>query len=145
MSKTIAIDFDGVIHKYSKGWQDGEIYDEPIPGAFEAINSLFAQGYSVFIFSSRSPRQIKKWLDKYLWYYDPLDYHCDHNDRVYPYHFKAEVIPFWTKFWDKYRVAGITRKKLPAIAYIDDRAVPFKNDWLEILDIFLRPKQEPES
>ena len=28
--KTIAVDFDGVIHKYSKGWQGGEIYDEPV-------------------------------------------------------------------------------------------------------------------
>ena len=26
----VAFDFDGVIHKYSKGWQDGSIYDEYI-------------------------------------------------------------------------------------------------------------------
>ena len=27
----VAFDFDGVIHRYSKGWQDGSIYDEPFP------------------------------------------------------------------------------------------------------------------
>ena len=28
----IGIDFDGVIHKNSKGFHDGTIYDEPIEG-----------------------------------------------------------------------------------------------------------------
>lgn len=34
---TISIDFDGVIHQYSKGWQNGEIYDPPIRGAARFI------------------------------------------------------------------------------------------------------------
>lgn len=56
--QTIAIDFDGVIHKYSKGWQDGTLYDEHVDGVFEAIDLLMTK-YTVFIFSTRSPRQIK--------------------------------------------------------------------------------------
>lgn len=28
--KTIVFDFDGVIHRYSKGWQNGSIYDKPV-------------------------------------------------------------------------------------------------------------------
>ena len=33
----IAIDFDGVIHLNSKGFYDGTIYDNPVPGAVESI------------------------------------------------------------------------------------------------------------
>ena len=36
----IAIDFDGVIHKNTKGFYDGTVYDEPVEGAIEAIKSL---------------------------------------------------------------------------------------------------------
>ena len=40
MRKNIVFDFDGVIHKYSKGWQDGSIYDEPVEGIAKVINAL---------------------------------------------------------------------------------------------------------
>ena len=36
----LAIDFDGVIHKNSKGYHDGTVYDKPVPGAIDAIKKL---------------------------------------------------------------------------------------------------------
>lgn len=127
--KTIAIDFDGVIHAYSKGWQDGSIYDEPVSGAFEAIKKFMDEGYTVYIHTTRNPGQILKWLNdhQHLWFWDPMGGSPDDRTRVYGY--VAEKIPFWKRFWDKPGVLGITNRKLPAIAYIDDRAVPFRGKW----------------
>jgi len=132
---TIAIDFDGVIHKYSKGWHDGTIYDEPMPGAFEAISKIMDDNYAVYILSTRNSWQIQKWLDKHLWMYDAMCTKAEAvnvpeaywDDKRYFYNFKSEVIwQPWVKFWNKDRVLGITNRKLPAQAYIDDRGVNFK-------------------
>ena len=67
--KRIVFDFDGVIHKYSKGWQDGSIYDEPVEGIREVIDYL-RQKYEVVIVSTRSKElnsreEMLKWLNKY--------------------------------------------------------------------------------
>ena len=140
--KTIAIDFDGVIHSYDKGWQGGVIYGTPIEGVFEAIDGLIKDGYNVFILSTRNSKQIKEWLTPLImeseWVRDGLG---DPNDFMYAkYSFTVEVIPFWwhwfNKFWNKPNVVGITNVKLPAFAYVDDRAICFKGDWnLTIEDI----------
>lgn len=132
MAKTIAIDFDGVIHKYSKGWHDGSIYDEAVESSFQSIQQLFISGYTVFIFSTRSPKQIKKWMIEHTF---ESEYEHDGmgNDPglfIYPkYKFRVEVIPFWVKFWNKPNVIGVTKRKLPALCYIDDRALKFEGDW----------------
>lgn len=59
----ILVDFDGVIHAYSKGWQDGSIYDPPVPGAFAALDAMSEAGYELIIFSTRPADQIRPWLD----------------------------------------------------------------------------------
>lgn len=91
----VLVDFDGVIHCYSKGWHDGSIYDPPIPGAFKALEALMTAGYEVVIFSTRDASQIRVWLD----------------DRKWP----TTDFPQVT----------ITNEKLPAVALIDDRAIHF--------------------
>lgn len=136
MNKTIAIDFDGVIHAYSKGWQDGKCYDEPVFGVFEAIQTLIEVGYSIFIFSTRKSKEIKRWMKQYAYESDYITNGIggDPEDFCYPkYGFTVEVIPFWVKFWNKKNVIGITKRKLPATAYIDDRAINFKGSWTTTL------------
>lgn len=68
---TIALDFDGVVHRYSKGWGDGTIYDPPVNGIRGLIYKLKESGYKVVIYSTRA-RSIKgriamrEWLKKYM-------------------------------------------------------------------------------
>jgi len=63
--KILAIDFDGVIHKYSKHYHDGTIYDEPMKGAIDALKKLSEQ-YKVVILTAREDRKaIRSWLKKY--------------------------------------------------------------------------------
>ncbi len=49
---TLAVDFDGVIHAYSKGWQGGAIYDELVDGCTEALRQLHKR-YRLVIFTAR--------------------------------------------------------------------------------------------
>lgn len=65
MSKTLAIDFDGTVHKYSKGWHDGTCYDEPMPGAIDALLNFINRGYKVVIFTARPVEPVREWFAKY--------------------------------------------------------------------------------
>jgi len=72
----VLVDFDGVIHRYSKGWHDGTAYDVPMTGAREAINRMRKLGYDVVIFSTRDASQIAQWLEKYDF---PMDMTITHH------------------------------------------------------------------
>ena len=64
--KTISIDFDGVIHQYSKGFQGlDNAYDPPMKGSIDAIKKLYSEGYILKILSSRPKEVIYPWLKKY--------------------------------------------------------------------------------
>lgn len=108
---TVAVDFDGVIHKYSKGWQDGSIYDEPVSGAFVALEWLMDR-YAVFIHTSRRTLDVANWL----------------SEHGFPVTTDEPASDFWE---DRTQIL-VTNRKLVAVAYIDDRGVAFK-DWGQAL------------
>ena len=106
----LAIDFDGVIHGNSKGFYDGTVYDDPIPGSIDAIK-LLAKKYVIVLFTAK----VKP--DR------PLV-----NGKT-----GEELIWEWL---EKYEIASlvkeITCEKPRAVAYIDDKGIRF-NNWKDTL------------
>ena len=101
----IGVDFDGVIHKCSKGYYDGTIYDEPIEGSYEALKQL-SEKYTIILHTCKAKP------DRGLV-----------NGRT-----GTELVWEWL---EKYKMAKfiskVTSEKPRAIAYIDDKSVKFEN------------------
>lgn len=112
---TIAVDFDGVIHAYSKGWQDGTIYDKPMPGAQDALHELMRRD-AVFIHTSRDPQSVALWITNRLGITTTWEMKG------------ARPCEFWN---DRARLL-VTNRKLPATVYIDDRGLRFES-WEQTL------------
>jgi hypothetical protein len=67
--KTLCVDFDGVLHSYTSGWQGaGIVSDPPVEGAIEWLMEMTQErGIEVCIYSSRSREQdgveaMMRWL-----------------------------------------------------------------------------------
>ena len=110
--QNIAVDFDGVIHNFDKGWHDGTCYGEPLPGSLEAIKKL-SEKYKVIIFTAkiRPDRPLVNGKTGY--------------ELVREWLIKYDI--------DKY-VDDITFEKPRAEYYIDDKAILYDNNWKDILE-----------
>ena len=106
----IGIDFDGVIHKNSKGYYDGTIYDDPIPGSLEALK-VISQKYDIIIFTAKAKKDRGKINGK------------TGTEMVWNWLKKHNV--------DMY-IKDVTAEKPRAVAYIDDKAIRF-NNWDDVL------------
>lgn len=102
---TVALDFDGVIHSYSSGWQGASnIPDPPVPGIKEAINELRQRGYQIMVFSSRATtypgyNAIREWMTRNHIHFD-----------------------------------NITSEKPPCLVTVDDRAICFDGNASTLVD-----------
>lgn len=131
----LCLDFDGVIHSYTSGWQGPtHIPDKPVPGAIEALIK-YLKYFNVQIYSSRSRyfggrRAMKKWL---LEHYtkllnEPWDTIPDAvldwlSNNSYLETFDLDVKNSGKKLVKTIKWAS---KKPPAFVQIDDRALTFK-------------------
>lgn len=120
---TVAVDFDGVIHTYERGWADGSIYGDFMPGAVVALSRLLSN-HAVFVHTTRKPRQVARWIN-----------------QKSGYAFECTTRVPRSGFWNQRGYLLVTRRKLPAVAYIDDRAIRF-TDWDQAL-ADLKDREEP--
>lgn len=115
----LCIDFDGVIHSYEKGWQDGVIYGTATPGFFAwAIEA--AKLFKLVVYSSRSKHPkgamamgeaISKWS----------------IDAVRSGEVSGDYD--WAEIFSNIEFAS---KKPPAFLTIDDRAICFDGSWAQL-------------
>jgi hypothetical protein len=108
----LCLDFDGVIHRYSKGWQDGDIYDPPTEGFFEWLIEA-QEHFTIMILSSRSKdpggvSAMSTWL--------------------------AEHAEIWRGKNERPLMLNVSfpQKKPAAFLSIDDRAMTFEGDWTSL-------------
>ena len=109
---TIAIDFDGVIHKNSKGFHDGTIYDEPIEDVKKGLEYL-SKSYKLVIYSCKANTQ------------RPLINGKTGVELIYDWLIKYEL--------DTY-IDTIVYGKPNAKYYIDDKAIRFLN-WEMVMGV----------
>lgn len=112
----ICVDFDGVIHSYQKGWQDGEIYGNATPGFFRWAKQAMDH-FEIHVYSSRSKtaeglaamaQAIGKWS----------------IDAIH-----SGEVPSDTNWGDFFSQLVFASEKPPAFLTIDDRAICFLGNW----------------
>lgn len=114
MNGTIAVDFDGVLHAYRKGWHDGTIYDDPVPGSRSAMAALMDRGYTIVIYSTRCyDRKVGDKVEK---------------NQV------SEMIEWLTRHQIPFSRVHTEPGKPLCKLFIDDRAYRFDGRWPEFLD-----------
>jgi hypothetical protein len=113
----LCLDFDGVIHSYTSGWQGPDVInDAPVPGAMDFIAEA-SHSFTIAIFSSRSnqPGGIEAMQD-YIKYY-----------------LEQELAEYGVSVFKLLQWPII---KPPAFLTIDDRAITFTGEWPEPRSLF---------
>ena len=131
----LCLDFDGVIHSYTSGWQGAsKISDPPVPGALEFLVKALDH-FDVCIFSSRSHqwggrRAMKRWLRGWL---ELLAVDFESTPPWLLRHIHAFADPWPEEVsWHVARLVDRIRFPLfkpPATVGLDDRVLTFDGTW----------------
>jgi len=107
----ILIDFDGTIAPFGHLFS----FPEPLPGAIEALKAFQEGGMRLVIFTSRlSP----------IWLETVQQTPLQHIDYINEYLGRYGIEPY-----------AITAQKVPAMAYIDDNAYRYNDNWKELVRV----------
>lgn len=109
--KTVAYDFDGVCHSYVSRWTGPVPTDGPEPGARESMEWFIERGARIVVMSTRAETDEGR--------HATIDWLDKHG-------FPPGI--------------EVTNRKVPAVAYIDDRAVihaPGRDDWAAVQEAAL--------
>jgi hypothetical protein len=113
----LCLDFDGVIHRYGKGWQNGVIYDDIVPGFFEWAEAA-SEHFHLVIYSSRS-KSDEGVMAMSMW--------------------MAQQRKKWREAGGKPALPDLSfefaHEKPPAFLTIDDRALRFHGVWPDVEEI----------
>lgn len=109
---TVCVDFDGVIHSYDRGWQNGVIYGTVVPGFFEWVERV-RDHVKLVIYSSRSKTDIGV-AAMSIWLQEQRNKWIANGGERHP------TKPLSIEFSHEKPAAWLT---------IDDRAIRFRGDW----------------
>jgi hypothetical protein len=109
----LCLDFDGVCHSYTSGWQGADIILEPpVPGMWEFLEDATAE-FEVHILSSRS-------------------HQTGGRDAMLGWFLK------WAATDKQKEIASLllfSTEKPPALVTLDDRALTFTGTWPKVSDL----------
>lgn len=111
MGKSIALDFDGVIHDYALGYTGHVPEGGPVPGALEFVQELLEAGWTVYIHTCRALPEQEGWKPR------------------------VERVGAVTEWLEWHGFPGgliVTADKPHALLYVDDRAHRFTGCWEEV-------------
>jgi hypothetical protein len=101
--RTVCLDFDGVLHSYRSGWRGAENIPDPPIHGTREAVARLRERYRVVVYSARCATEAGR-------------------QAVASWLLKHEIA-----------VDEVCEHKPPALVYVDDRAIPFKGDWDQVL------------
>jgi hypothetical protein len=101
--RTVCLDFDGVVHSYRSGWRGAPVIPDPPIHGTAEAIARLRQNYRVVIYSAR----------------------CRSAEG-------RRAIEAWLRKYN-IQVDEVCDHKPPALVYVDDRAIPFRGDWNQVI------------